>query len=105
MSSSHPLATQTATASTAARDDNRSMGIPRFGFMTGASSECDLDDGREGPELRILEPVHFDLERIAEETRYFRIEPGVVGNREQVAANEAEPQFLHPTQSDLPQLV
>src|SRR5579859_3213308 len=54
--------------------DHRSVATSRSEFMS-ASSVGDFDDGRQGPELGILEPVHPDLERIAEEARDFRIEP------------------------------
>src|SRR5437867_2670803 len=83
--------------------DHRGMGASRKKFMS-ASSVGDFDDGRQGTELGILEPVHPYLEGIAVEARHFRIEPCVLRNREQVAPDEAETDLTEIAQADRAEL-
>src|SRR5882762_8754440 len=100
---SHPPVS-TAAVTRTARVDARSIGISRNERIWGRLLVGDLDDGRVGPELWILEPVHPDLERVAEEARDLRVEPRVFGDREQVPADEPEPHFGQRVQPDRPQL-
>src|SRR5438093_1978584 len=101
---SQPPVTTKAT-SAAARADSRGMEIFRCRFMA-VSSESELDTAGERPELRILEPIHPHLERIAVEPGDLRIEAAVVGDREQVAGDEREPHFANAVeQPDTPQLL
>src|SRR5512135_2314042 len=68
--------------------------------MSGPLSVRDLDHGREGAVLWILVPVHSHLERIAIPTRNLRIEPAVLGDREQVPGDETEPYLVDAVQPE-----
>src|SRR6185312_5045732 len=102
------LRSQPPTASAAASEATsvymRGMEISRDGFMV--ASESELDTAGERPELRILEPIHSDLEWIAVEPGHLWIEPAVIRDREEVARDEREPQLAHAAQQpDTAQLI
>src|SRR5687768_9724225 len=95
-SRSQPARPTTVAASAAPMNEERNIRV----FIRSLPLKCELDECRECPELRILEPVHLHLERIAEETGDLRIETFVLRPGKQVAADQAQARTRNSAKAD-----